>query len=83
MNIKDSTVARLIDRMEKEGYVMRLKDPSDKRVTNLILTEKGRKLREEFLPEGQKMSEIFSQNITEEEFETFKRVLTKMVDNIS
>ncbi|WP_427337986.1 MarR family winged helix-turn-helix transcriptional regulator [Caloranaerobacter sp. DY30410] len=82
MNIKDSTVARLIDRMEREGYVIRVKDLEDERITKLYLTEKGIELREKLLPEGKKMSEILSKNITDEEMEIFKRVLKKMVDNV-
>lgn len=82
MNIKDSTVARLIDRMEREGYVIRAKDLEDKRITKLYLTEKGVELRVKLLPEGEKMSKILSKDITDEEMEIFKRVLKKMVDNV-
>ncbi|QEK11375.1 MarR family transcriptional regulator [Crassaminicella thermophila] len=83
MNIKTSTVARLIDRMERDGYVKRVKDEKDRRITNLELTQEGIHLRNKLLPEGEKMSEIFSQNITDEEFKIFKKVLEKMVENIS
>lgn len=83
MNIKDSTVARLIDRMEKDGLVKRLKNPDDRRAIKLMLTEKGERQRERFLPEGEKMSNIFAEGLTEEEIETFIRVIKKMVKNIS
>lgn len=83
MDIKDSTVVRLLDRMEKEGYVTRVKTPSDRRNTMIVLTEKGNKLRDELLPEGEIMSKIFSQNVSEAEIEVFKSVLKKMLDNIS
>ncbi|AYO31098.1 MarR family transcriptional regulator [Biomaibacter acetigenes] len=83
MNIKSSTVARLLDRMEKDGLVKRQENPEDRRVTKIRLTEKGKELREKFLPEGEKMSEIFSRGLTDEELEVFTRVLKKMVDNIS
>lgn len=82
MNIKDSTVARLIDRMEKEGQVKRTKNPADRRNTRLDLTEKGKNLRKQLLPEGERMGEIFTQGISEEEIEIFKKVLIKMVKNI-
>lgn len=83
MGIKDSTVVRLVDRMEKDGLVAREKELSDRRVTNIVLTEKGKILREKLLPEGEKMSRIFSQNISDEEMEIFKKVLKQMVENIS
>lgn len=43
MDIKDSTVVRLIDRMEKEQFVERVKDAKDRRVTHVLLTEKAKR----------------------------------------
>lgn len=83
MDLKESTVARLVDRMESENLIERIKDASDRRVTNIELTESGRKRIEELLPEGQKMSDFFSNGITDEEIEAFKRVLDKFMKNIS
>ncbi len=83
MNIKDSTLARLIDRMEKEGYVERVKNSGDRRFTNLVLTAKGSKSREKYLVEGEKLSAQCSKNISKEEIEIFTKVLKKMLDNIS
>ena len=82
MKIKESTVVRLIDRMEREELVQRKKSDKDKRVINLILTEKGQRYREELLPEGHKFNDIVSAGITEEEMNVFKSVLDKMVNNI-
>lgn len=83
MNIKSSTVARLVDRMEKEDFVMRIDDPTDRRAIKLVLTKKGEKLREKLLPEGEKMSEIFAKGLTDEEIDIFLGVINKMVENIS
>lgn len=80
MGIKESTVARLIDRMEKEGYIERVKDNEDRRITYIVLTENGKKRIEELLPEGQKMSEDFSEGINDEEIEVFIRVLEKFMN---
>lgn len=82
MEIKDSTVARLIDRMENEGYLYRKKDSKDRRITNVYLTEKGKTYREELLPEGEEMAEIFSEGLSKEEIEVFMTVLNKIMSNI-
>lgn len=79
MDIKESTVARLVDRIEKEGHIERIKDSSDRRVTYLELTEKGRERIENLLPVGEKMSQDFAKEITEEEFDIFNRVLDKFM----
>lgn len=81
MDIKDSTVVRLIDRMEKEEFVERVKDAKDRRVTYVMLTEKGNKRIEELLPIGEEMSKVFSEDISQEEFEVFNKVLNKMAKN--
>lgn len=83
MDIKESTVARLLDRMEEEGLIIRIQVKEDRRVKYIKLTPKGRERIEELLPEGQKMSELFSMGITEEEIQVFKRVLDKFMENIS
>nr|WP_244270443.1 MarR family transcriptional regulator [Proteiniborus ethanoligenes] len=82
MDIKESSVARLIDRMEKEGYVLRKKDISDRRVTILLLTEKGIDYREKLMPEGEKMAQVFTEGISDEELEIFLRVIDKMLSNV-
>ena len=83
MDIKESTVARLLDRMEEEGLIIRTQVKEDRRVKYIKLTPKGTERIEELLPEGQKMSELFSMGITEEEIQVFKRVLQKFMENIS
>ncbi|MCR2044356.1 MarR family winged helix-turn-helix transcriptional regulator [Anaerosalibacter massiliensis] len=82
MDIKDSTVARLIDRMEKEEYVYRKKDSLDRRITNIYLTEKGKEYRKELLPEGEEMARIFANGISDEEMDIFINVVNKMLSNI-
>lgn len=81
MNIKDSTVVRLIDRIEKDEFIKRVKNSKDRRVTYVTLTKKGEKRIEELLPVGEEMSKVFSKNISDEEFEVFNRVLKKMAEN--
>lgn len=82
MGVKASSVARLIDRMEREEYVVRKRSEKDKRRVDLHLTNKGKKLREELLPEGKKMSELVSKGISDEEIQIFKNVLHKMSINL-
>lgn len=82
MQIKESTVARLIDRMERENLVERQRNENDRRVFNLVLTEKGIRNRVTLLPEGEKFNDIVSKDISEEEMKVFMSVLKKMVSNV-
>lgn len=82
MGIKASSVARLIDRMEREEYVVRKRNKDDKRRVDLYLTDKGKEVRERLLPEGEKMSQLVSKDISSEEMHIFKDVLNKMSLNL-
>lgn len=82
MNIKESSVARLIDRMERDGLVDRIKNEVDKRITNLSLTYKGKEYRLKLLPEGEKFQNLLSEGISDEDMKIFRMVLSKMVCNV-
>ena len=83
LDSNESSIVRLVDRMEKENIVSREKDPADRRITKLFLTEEGMKKRDEILPIGDKFSKDCIKGISEEDLETFKEVLNKMVKNIN
>lgn len=82
MDIKESSMARLIDRMEKEELVERRKDSEDRRITKIILTDKGKFLKEELMPRGQEFQDDVLKGISKENLEIFKEVLQRMIDNI-
>ncbi|WMJ75790.1 MarR family transcriptional regulator [Sedimentibacter sp. MB35-C1] len=82
MSVKESSVARLLDRMERDGLVERVRSEEDKRVINLRLTEKGRQRRAKLVPEGEKFERLLHKNISDEDMKIFTMVLSKMVNNI-
>jgi len=82
MHIKSSTVARLIDRMEKEGLVDRVKDSTDRRVSILELSSSGQKLMDKLLPEGQDFSREMSQGISETDLQIYNAVIEQLLQNI-
>jgi len=47
--LEPSSMTGLIDRMEKDGLVVRANDPKDRRVTNIQLTQKGINVRKHIL----------------------------------
>ena len=81
MSIKDSSVARLLDRMKKEELIKRVKSEEDRRITYIHLTEKGKDVIERLLPEGEAFSYKILGDISEEELEVFENIIRKMVAN--
>ncbi|MEJ5362002.1 MAG: MarR family transcriptional regulator [Spirochaetota bacterium] len=47
--LEPSSMTGLIDRMEKDGLVIRVNDPKDRRATNIQLTQKGIDVRKPIL----------------------------------
>ncbi|MBZ9693021.1 MarR family winged helix-turn-helix transcriptional regulator [Clostridium sp. M14] len=82
MSVKESSMVRLIDRMEKDDLVERRKEIKDRRVTRIFLSDKGKKLREELIPLGEEFQRDAVNGIQEDELNIFKNVLEKMINNV-
>lgn len=82
MNVMDSSVGRLMDRMQRDGMVERKPSKKDRRVHNIVLTEKGLKYREQLMPMGQVFNDELVKDISSEDLMIFDRVLKQMVENV-
>ncbi|MGI6727929.1 MAG: MarR family winged helix-turn-helix transcriptional regulator [Anaerovoracaceae bacterium] len=82
MNVQDSTMARLVDRMERDGLIKRIEDPNDRRIKLLELTHNGKAKIDELMPAGIDFSNLLLKDISPEELEIFECVLSKMINNI-
>lgn len=49
LNVTPGAVTQIVSRLEKKGYVSRIKSAKDKRQTTVILTDKGRALCEDHI----------------------------------
>lgn len=83
MNLKPSTVTRLLDRMEKNGLSERYINPESKREIIIKLTEKGKKTIEKLLPYGNTFNEDLIRDISPDDLMTFQKVIDKMLNNIT
>ncbi len=82
MNIQDPTLARLVDRMERDGMIRRIENQKDKRVKFLELTDAGKTKVEALMPDGEAFSNLLLDGVSKEELEVFERVLEKLLINI-
>ena len=70
----------VIKNLEKDGLVRKYSDPLDKRATIISITDKGKNIIEEILPEHIiNISKIFD-ILTDEEKNQLKRILKKFKD---
>jgi len=82
MYINDSSVMRLIDRLERDGLVTRVKSQNDRRKFNLILTKAGNNKIVKLLHFGEDFNSVLTAGISQEDLETFQKVQNKMYENV-
>jgi DNA-binding MarR family transcriptional regulator len=69
------TITGVVDRMERDGLVERRRVADDRRVINVFLTQKGRKLLAAIEDVASEINEKAMDEITEAESEQFLRLL--------
>lgn len=82
MDIKGSSTARLVDRMERDGYVERIPDKNDRRAVKLMITDSGKDILHKLTPIGEQLSQEISRDLSNEEIAVFKKVIQKMIENV-
>lgn len=76
--LASSSITYVVDRLEEKGFVSRIADKFDRRVTFCELTEEGHKLMQEIFPKhAEKIAELFDE-CTEDEIQTLQRTLKKV-----
>lgn len=82
LNVKPSTIAVMMKRMEKSQYIERKNDENDQRISRIFITEKGLEVCKILEEVHKELEKECIANFTEEEIETVKVLLTKMKDNL-
>lgn len=80
--ITKSTVAGIIKLMEQKGFITRVSVPRDARLKQLVLTDMGREYEEKMGSQMRRNNMQLQKNITDEELETFLRVIDKIKQNV-
>lgn len=82
LNITSSAATQLIDGLVDNGYLVRKDDPSDRRVITLSLSEKAKKLFNDFQKQGlEKMTELFDA-LNDEELVKYVALTKKIMDKV-
>lgn len=76
------TLTRIIDLLCKKGYLERILHPSDRRSFQLYLTPSGVTKVAELKPQILEIREKAWENLTETDFEEFKRILNTIYQNL-
>ena len=82
MCFKDKTnITRIIDTLEEKNLVVRIEDQIDHRIKRVVLTNSGKQLFYDVLPIMEKTREELRANISDNDIDIFKSVLSKILKN--
>jgi len=82
MHFSPAAATRVIQRLEKAGFLERRPDPSDERVTRVFLRDEGRAVIEQIHNSFQKLNGIIVHDISPEEQQTLHDLLIRILNNL-
>src|SRR5499426_590960 len=82
VGMMEPTTVIALRSMERAGLIRRVRSSDDKRVTNVWLTAKAKRIREQMLLIARGINEDACQGLSRDEFETFRRAITHMTGNL-
>ncbi|EIM76670.1 MarR family transcriptional regulator [Nitritalea halalkaliphila LW7] len=77
------TLTRILDILEKKQLLLRQQHPSDRRSFQLMLTTEGEEKVRHLRPKIAEIRQQAWKNLTEQDFDEFKRILTTIYDNLN
>lgn len=82
LGVAVSTPTRTIDRLLEKGFVNRTVGEKDRRKLLIALTPKGKELLEDIDKENLEITRKMLKGLSNEEIEMFKKILSKISENI-
>ncbi|MBD9648560.1 MarR family transcriptional regulator for hemolysin [Ensifer sp. KUDG1] len=82
LDIETPTLVRLLDGMEKQGFIERRVEVSDRRAKQIHMTELGRTVADEILRLADEIRAEVLQGIDAAELAVTKRVIRAIADNV-
>jgi DNA-binding MarR family transcriptional regulator len=82
VNMDKTSLARMLDRMERAGLIRRSVDPANSRANIVALTRKGQRLQAQALPLRRVVLNQAGQGLGEKEVAELKRCLNLIYDNL-
>ena len=79
---QNSTVTGIIDRMEREGLVLRERSKEDRRVVHIRLTPKGKALADDIPVEPMEIFKGALESLTVQEMRDLMRIMTKVAKRV-
>jgi len=83
MNTSPAAITSILQRMERDGWITRTRDPKDQRTVRIRISDKARALEEEIQDTFLQIEEEISSIYTREERAELRRLLLKLNERFS
>lgn len=83
LQISPATTTKMIQRMERAGFVQRKPDPQDQRLSRVFLTDAGRAIRSKVEAVWAQIEAETFAGLSVEEKESLRQIFLKMQNNLS
>jgi DNA-binding MarR family transcriptional regulator len=83
LRVQPATITKMLQRMEKTGFVERRHDPDDQRVSRVYLTAAGRAIREDVQRVWHRLEDEAFAGFAEEERELLRGFFGRIRDNLT
>ncbi len=77
-----STLTSMLDRLEKAGFIERVRSTEDRRKILIQRTEKDKAFQKEYVRISQEMTRMFYSDFDKDEIERFESNLKRVLDNL-
>jgi DNA-binding MarR family transcriptional regulator len=82
LDVTSAAASQMLDRLVQQDLIHRTEDPEDRRVKQIILSEKGNQILEEGLRARQRWLEDLAESLSEEEREAVVVSLNILIDKM-
>lgn len=77
-HVKPGSLTEVLERLEKGGYISRLRDSKDRRVIRVNLTQQGEEFRQDLIARRRQFGTMLLHDVSDDERQQFVAVLDKM-----
>ncbi len=80
--LSKSTLTSMLDRLEKAGYLTRIRSKKDRRTILIKRTEKDKRLESKYMQVSEEMTKLFYKGFTQAEIDKFEKILERVLSNL-
>ena len=83
LGITSAAASQMLERLVQQELILRMEDPNDRRVKQIVLTDKGHRILEEGIRARQSWMDDLAKSLSDSEKETIMPALNTLIDKVN